>query len=416
MWFAGGDGQQTVMDVYTKTAGLRRVVRHPCVCVNMAGRLLICLALCSSVVLSSSDYVLEHFSDITNNGDFNHLVVDSRTSKVYVGAVNRLYQLSETLGLQKSLTTGPKNDSPNCPPSIDCDYEKISTNSVNKALLIDYKNSRLIACFNLYQGHCEKLMLNDLNVKDPPVWMSIVPSDEQSSVTMFIAPGYPNPASTEALYVGATRSTKGETGFKDLLPAVCSRNLHDFELVYDNKIVASKMEIEVQHRETFRVDYVFGFGSGQFSYFLTVQKESVEIGSDNDFATRIVRVCQGDGKFFSYTELPLQCMHNGTNFNILRSATVAHPGAELARSLLLSDQPPHTDMEHVLFATFSRSEPSSSEPLADSVMCVYSLRDIRRKFTETISGCFKGVGNIGPAHFVLPSSCSQTVSQAMHAP
>ena len=397
------------MDVYTKTSGLRRVGRHPCMRVNMPCRILIFLVLCTTTVLSSSHYVLEYFSDITNNGDFNHLVVDKRTGKVYVGALNRLYQLSDTMGLQKSLTMGPKHDSPNCPPSIDCDYSKISTDSVNKALFIDYKNSRLIACSNLYQGHCEKLMLNDLNVKDPPMWVAIVPSDETSSVTMFIAPGYPNPASTETLYIGATRSTKGETGFKDLLPAVCSRNLHTFELVYDDKIVASKMEIEVQQRDTFRVDYVFGFGSGEFSYFLTVQK--VSVGNDN-YATRIVRVCQGDGKFFSYTEIPLQCVDNGTTYNILRAATVAHPGAELARSLVLSDIPPQTDMEHVLFAVFSRSEPSSREAVADSVMCVYSLRDIRRKITEAISECFRGVGNVGPSHFVLPTSCSKTVSQS----
>ena len=42
-------------------------------------------------------YVRDTFTDPTNHGNFNHLKVDRNTGRIYIGAVNRLYQLSETL-------------------------------------------------------------------------------------------------------------------------------------------------------------------------------------------------------------------------------------------------------------------------------------------------------------------------------
>ncbi len=49
------------------------------------------------------------------------------------------------------------------------------------------------------------------------------------------------------------------------------------------------------------------------------------------------------------------------------------------------------------------------EPLADSVMCVFPLKEIRRTFTENIQDCFRGVGNTGPAHISVPYGCINTV-------
>jgi len=42
----------------------------------------------------------------------------------------------------------------------------------------------------------------------------VVPNDAVSTVVMFIAPGPPNPASTDVLYVAATRSTAGLPAYK----------------------------------------------------------------------------------------------------------------------------------------------------------------------------------------------------------
>ena len=133
------------------------------------------------------------------------------------------------------------------------------------------------------------------------------------------------------------------------------------------------------------------------------------MGSTN-YVTRLSRVCQDDPFYYSYTEVPLECTNTGATYNILRAIYVARPGGDLARSLGLADVPPLSKLDDVLFALFSKSQPQSNEPIADSVLCVYPLKDIRRIFTETIQDCFEGIGNTGPAHIVSPHGCISTVS------
>lgn len=236
----------------------------------------------------------------------------------------------------------------------------------------------------------------------------LVPNDEDSSVVMFVAPGPPNPASTDVLYVAATRSTKGLPAYKDIVPAICMRSLQDLNFVSDDILTPSRIEIEVQQRDLFRVNYVYGFGSLGFSYFLMVQKISA-ITDSEQYVTQVSRICQSDKSLYSYTEVPLECNHEGVNYNILRAAFLGYPGTNLAKSLGLPHIAPLTDMEHILVGIFS-NQSSSKVPSTSSAMCIYPMRDIRRKFTETIQKCFDGTGNTGPDHFVQPKPCFDTVS------
>lgn len=52
-----------------------------------------------------------------------------------------------------TVETGPRADSPDC-PAVDClqTVVKRSTDNVNKALVIDYTDTRLIACGTIFQG------------------------------------------------------------------------------------------------------------------------------------------------------------------------------------------------------------------------------------------------------------------------
>lgn len=102
----------------------------------------------------------EVFSDVATSGTLHHLVVDKNSGRVYVGATDHLYQLSDTLKLEAMVENGPKEDNPNCPPpTSECqcfgsnckDFEKTMMHSVSKALVIDYRGERLISCINLYQ-------------------------------------------------------------------------------------------------------------------------------------------------------------------------------------------------------------------------------------------------------------------------
>ena len=364
-------------------------------------------------VAIAADDITRTFTDPTNTGVFNHLVISSNTGQIYIGAVNRMYQLTEDVEEVRSITTGPQYDNPKCPPKGDCvcssdceNYERSYLDSINKALTIDYGAWRLIYCTNLFQGHCVKHDLEDISVKDDPTFTAIVSNDEVSSVVMFVAPGPPN--DTNVLYLGVTRSTGGLGAYRDLIPAIASRNLATFRLV-SSGFTATKKEFETQQRDVFRVDYIYGFSSGGFSYFLSVQKQSVDVAVHN-YVTRIIRVCQKDLYYYSYTEVPLECNHDGDNYNILRAAYKAHPGGDLARDLGLAHIPPLSDMDDVLFGLFSKSQPQSMEPMGDSVLCVFTLQAIRRIFTESIQNCFNGIGNTGPMHIVSPQPCIPTVS------
>lgn len=94
----------------------------------------------------------------------NHLVVDKNTGRVYVGAVNRLYQLSPDLSVVVKEVTGPKGDSNAC-SMIDCPRETPTrlVDNVNKALVIDYTTTRLISCGSLSQGTCRVRNLHNIS-------------------------------------------------------------------------------------------------------------------------------------------------------------------------------------------------------------------------------------------------------------
>ena len=356
-------------------------------------------------VVTAPDYITQTFTDPTNMGAFNHLAINKNTGHIYIGAVNRIFQLTEDLEEIRSITTGPKLDNPYCPPEGECFYVTILLDSYNKALVIDYDAGRLISCTNLFQGRCVKYDLEDISIKYEPAFTAIVSNDELSSVVMFVAPGLPN--HTNVLYSGVTRSYSGLRAYKDLIPAISSRNLETFQLAYNNGTADTKKDVAIAHRDLYRVHYMYGFSSGGFSYFLAIGKQSVEVGTVKT-VTRITRVCQNDPNYDSYTEVPLECYHDGENYNFLLAAYKTHPGEDLARDLGLASSHHLPDMDDVLFGLFAKS----SGPIigSHSVLCVFTLQAIRRIFTESIQKCFSGVGNTGPEHIADPQPCRRTVS------
>ena len=345
---------------------------------------------------------------------------------MYVGATNRLFQLTGDLQVEQVVDTGPRLDNALCPPPTgECqcfgpkcaESRKSLTDAVNKAVVVDRRRRRVLACSNLFQGHCDWHRLTNITLTEPPVWQMVVPNDRASSVVIFIAPGPPNPASTEVLYVAATRSTVGLPAYRDIVPSVCVRNLHDLGLVSDDILTRSRLDVEVQQRDVFRIEFVAGFASLGFSYLLAVQRASAVADADQ-YVTHIARVCHNDHSMTSYVEIPLRCRAPSTGrfFDVLTAAYLLHPGTDLARSLGLSDAKPATDLEHTLVAVFAdrrvpktRSTPKHVAP-PDAALCIFPMTEIRREFTRTVQSCFRGNGTTGPDHYVQPKTCYKTVS------
>nr|XP_023690839.1 plexin-A2 isoform X2 [Paramormyrops kingsleyae] len=334
---------------------------------------------------------------------FNHLTVHRKTGALYIGAVNRVYKLTGNLTLLVSHDTGPEDDNKACyPPLIvqPCSEPLASTDNVNKLLLIDYSQNRLLACGSLYQGVCKLLRLDDLFILvEPSHKKEHYLSSVNQTGTMY-GVIVPSQGQDGTLFIGTAVGGK-----QDYFPTISSRKLPrdpessamlDYELHTD--FVSSLVKIPsdtlalVSH---FDIYYIYGFASGAFVYFLTVQPETPEnnmpSGStpgDLFYTSRIVRLCKDDHKFHSYVSLPIGCVRNGIEYRLLQAAYLAKPGRVLAASLNISPQ------DDVLFAIFSKGQKQYHRPPDDSALCVFTIRDINARIKDRLQSCYQGEGNL----------------------
>ncbi|KAK4876218.1 hypothetical protein RN001_012640 [Aquatica leii] len=291
---------------------------------------------------------------------FDHVIIDKITGRVYIAAANRVYQLSPELDLQTDVIDGP-------------------VNNVNKVLLIDYSTPNLISCGSARKT-CRIHRLH--NISDTlEIDEVVVSSHAEASAVAFIGPG--SLERSQVMYIGVTNTLHSE------IPAVSTRSLNWNNLF---ETVTSKTRIYVGslHREQYSIRYVYGFSSEGFNYFLTTQRKSTK---SNELESKLVRVCQYDEDYYSYTEVPIRCAitsQPGRNYNWAQAAYVSKVGSKLAKNLNI------TTKDDVLFVVFSESANNSS------ALCIYTLKNIQRKFTENIQKCFKGIGQRG-LDFITPN-------------
>nr|KAG5704613.1 hypothetical protein BaRGS_031877 [Batillaria attramentaria] len=351
----------------------------------------------------ASQAVVSTFDTPYASSNFIHLTVNKETQTLYIGAVNYLYSLYPNLTRWQKVQTGPKLDNPECPPPMpqfqECSSPKKEMPSYNKALVVDYVNKRLIACSSLFHGFCEKRDLNDIEKADVPSYVPVVANNKNASTVAYIAPGPADSMSKvqpNVLYVSVSWSRTGQTIWRERVPAFASRNLDDFDLAYKDNFRQTHIKIEIQQLESFPVKYLYGFSSDGFSYMITIQKRSA---NSEEYISKIFRVCQNDRNFYSYVEVELRCSDQDTEYNLVQAAFLGKSGKKLAQDLTI----PTT--EDVLYTVFSKGHDSSSVPTSESALCVFPMRDVRRKFTENIQKCFDGIGNTGPDHISKPLKC-----------
>uniref|UniRef100_A0A6Q2XX98 Plexin-A2 n=1 Tax=Esox lucius TaxID=8010 RepID=A0A6Q2XX98_ESOLU len=375
------------------------------------------LCLCSVwLVLMSMSLVMDRgqslstFQSERTEWTLNHLSVHKTTGVLYVGAVNRIYKLSANLTLLVSHNTGPEHDNKACyPPLIvqPCSEPLASTDNVNKLLLIDYSHNRLLACGSLYQGVCKLMRQDDLFILVEPThkkehYLSSV--NQTGTMYGVIVPLSQGQDGT--LFIGTAVGGK-----QDYFPTISSRKLPrdpessamlDYELHTD--FVSSLIKIPSDTLALvprFDIYYIYGFASGNFVYFLTVQPEVPENGmpaggspGDLFYTTRIIRLCKGDKKFHSYVSLPVGCLHKGEEYRLLQAAHLSKAGKVLARSLNISAQ------DDVLFTVFTKGQKQYLEPLDSSALCVFTIRDINARIKERLQSCYQGEGNL-ELHWLL---------------
>uniref|UniRef100_A0A8C6TAU3 receptor protein-tyrosine kinase n=1 Tax=Neogobius melanostomus TaxID=47308 RepID=A0A8C6TAU3_9GOBI len=111
------------------------------------------------------------------------------------------------------------------------------------------------------------------------------------------------------------------------------------------------MDLHESLRGKYYLRYVHAFHSGPFTYFLTVQRVSKD---SQTFHTRIVRMCSSDSVIRRYA---------------------AHLG-KVGEDVELQKQLQVGPNDDVLFTAFAKGKPNSTEPTANSAVCVFSLKHI----------------------------------------
>ncbi|KAJ8016689.1 hypothetical protein DPEC_G00009860 [Dallia pectoralis] len=338
-------------------------------------------------------------------GGLTHLVLHNKTGEVYLGAVNWIFKLSSNLTKLRSHVTGPVVDNEKCypPPGVQsCPHELAQTSNVNKLLLLDYGQNRLIACGSTSQGICQFLRLDDLFKLGEPHhrkehYLSSVAEAGTMSGVVIGGEAAGGGGGAGKLFVGTPIDGKSE-----YFPTLSSRklmaneeNADMFSFVYQDEFVSSQLKIPsdtLSKFPAFDIYYIYGFSSEQFVYYLTMQLDtqltSPDASGEQFFTSKIVRLCVDDPKFYSYVEFPIGCTKDGVEYRLVQDAYLSRPGAKLARSLGI------TEDEEVLFTVFAQGQKNRAKPPKESALCLFTLRRIKEKIKERIQSCYRGEGKL----------------------
>ncbi|XP_077862313.1 plexin-A2-like [Saccoglossus kowalevskii] len=320
------------------------------------------------------------------------MVLDPNNGRLYVGSVNRLYKLTSDLETEKIESTGPRDDNPNCipPDFVLCHSTLVSTNNINKILVIDTDNSQLITCGNVYRGSCET---RDMDTLDLIEWYDrqVATTATDGSTVAIIAHG-PNNDNTglgpNVLYVGRS-GIPGETRWiplsSRLLPS--SNNEDSFSILNDEIGNAGLVQVKSDFfgvNSDFNIDYISVFESNGFTYYVSVQPK-IDTITSGPFVTKIVQICQSCNKYKeTYIDLPLVCKSSdGVDYNLAQSAYVTQAGDDLAENMNLDSN----DNKDIVVVSFAEAEGTSKIPTDKSAVCIYSIKKIREKFFDWLYMC-----------------------------
>uniref|UniRef100_A0A8C8A662 Plexin b2b n=1 Tax=Oryzias sinensis TaxID=183150 RepID=A0A8C8A662_9TELE len=314
----------------------------------------------------------------------NNVVQDRQTGRIYLGAVNNIFQLGPSLQFEASAETGPKEDSPTCTPPASSCHDTSPMPNTNKLLLVNQKNGSLIVCGSRYRGICSLRDLSnvgkELYYTDNKGEKTYVASIEDDVNVVGIMSNHTKDQTTfDVFFVG-----KGY-GSQDSAILISTRILQDFQdwVVFESISEPAVVQTK-SYAPKFMHDFRFAFEEGGFIYFLFSRTFD---GTDNKILTFVSRLCKNDSYYYSHTELQLNC---GTNnqYNKVQAAFVGSPGKYLAQELIDKNIIGNRDaMSKVLFMVASSDDDKSA-------LCMYPLSSINGRLMEIISACYSDSGKI----------------------
>uniref|UniRef100_A0A4W5N0R4 Plexin b2b n=1 Tax=Hucho hucho TaxID=62062 RepID=A0A4W5N0R4_9TELE len=324
--------------------------------------------------------------DFPSKTPINNVVQDPRSGRVYLGAVNTIYQLDAALREEARAETGPREDARTCTPPVSACQDTKPTPNVNKLLLVHPANGSLVVCGSRYRGICSLLNLTNveqqLYYSDSKGERTYVASIEDGVAVVGVMSTYVKDGNTFNVFLVG----KGY-GSLDSSKLISTRILQDYRdwVVFESIVEASTVQA-TPFVPKYLHDFRHAFKEEGFVYFLF----SRTMGStDNKNFTFVSRLCEDDPHYYSYTELQLNC-GPGNRYNKVQAAYVASPGKELAQGMTESGQYGQVLPWHkVLFMVASPYDDS-----ADSALCMYPLKAINERLVDLISACYSDSGKI----------------------
>ncbi|KAM7414940.1 hypothetical protein PAMA_019658 [Pampus argenteus] len=351
--------------------------------------------------------------EFTSETPINNVVQDSETGRIYLGAVNTIFQLGPTLSLEARAETGPKEDARTCtPPASACQDTKLMPN-LNKLLLVHPSNGSLIVCGSRYRGICSLLNLTNveqqLYYSDSKGERTYVASIEDNVNVVGVMSTFSKDRHNFSVFLVG----KGY-GSLDSTKLISTRILQDFRewVVFESIIEASTVQT-TPFVPKYLHDFRHAFKDNGFVYFLFSRTLD---GTDNKNLTFVSRVCEDDHHYYSHTELQLNCGPNN-RYNKVQAAYVAFPGKELTQVMNTKSGMYGTvsSWNKVLFMVASPDENDN-----ESALCMYPLNAINERLVDIISACYSDSGKISgfPAVDIPYSSktdefCTSTIQKDM---
>ncbi|KAF8783541.1 Tyrosine-protein kinase transforming protein SEA like protein [Argiope bruennichi] len=335
---------------------------------------------------------LSSFVDERDPSSFQRVIIYNRTREVFVSARNALYHFDPNLKFLGKVSTGPAMDNTSClHPSYPCEGRRVPMSDDNRVLEIIHHPERplLLTCGTLYQGLC---YLRSLNLSGGFQPRQVGPLNE----TVGFTAGRASSMSFFGRGFGGQQVLWSAISYDDrpaayVPPAVSSKVIirnddgYNFEYAQNSEGQFTGVYFDAQYRRQYKVEYVWGFSHGNFTYFLTNQRLSTESES---VESRLVRVCADDPAFFSYTEVSLKCHHHIDVYNLATAAHLGSAGVQLRRRLKLDLRGP----ADILFVSFVRSLPGHGETVdgtKGSVICSFPMALVVEAFTNATRDCLR---------------------------
>ncbi|XP_056129309.1 LOW QUALITY PROTEIN: plexin-D1 [Lampris incognitus] len=336
----------------------------------------------------------------------NNFVVDQVSGKVYLAAVNTVYQLNGTLGIEVEKRTGPVEDNLLCHapqlPQAPCEHPKTLVDNHNKLLELDREQGVLVVCGSVYQGFCELRKtgnISEIAVEFPPKgektvfpsMLNIAANDPNASTVGLI---FRSHGGNTRLLVGATYTGAGTPFFpknhskEDLrfenTPEIAIRSLNIKDLprlfTYDinpseDNVFKIKQEVKAKNK----LNFVRAFLQKTYSYIAINNdaKTSHKGSQPNSILARICLDTENPRKSGpesrklteSYIQMPLQC---GATGNIYSRLLSVYP-AEI--QVGTGDKP-----EPYLFGVFAKADRKSA-------LCAFRFGDIEEEIRQGRRNC-----------------------------